>query len=66
MVCTAGACAVTSVIRNNHSRNIQNVRCSDNHKDTKQNILTDYQKRRIEEQMERIVEQDIRNGVIQL
>ena len=66
MVCAAGACAVTSVIRNNHSCNIQNVRCSDNHKDTKQNIFTDYQKRRIEEQMERIVEQDIRNGVIQL
>lgn len=66
MVCTSGACAVTSIIRNNHSRNIQNVRCSDNHKDTKQDMLTDYQKRRIEKQMERIVEQDIKNGVIQL
>jgi hypothetical protein len=66
MVCTAGACAVASVIRNNHSSNIQNAKCSSNHKDTEQNTLTDYQKRRIEEQMERIVEQDIRNGVIQL
>lgn len=45
MVCTTGACAVTSVIRNNHSRKIQDVKCSNNHKDTKQNILTDYQKK---------------------
>ena len=58
MVCTAGAIAATSHnIRSNAKKTVY-------HKSIKRIDLTDNQKKRIEERMERIVEQDIRNSII--